>query len=400
MHRCERMGTTKGQAWLRSGLASIAWLCAGTAFAADPDVARARELVQAAQTRAPDTVAAHLELGRAYFALGQYAEAKIEFETVLRFDNLPQDLLSQVEIYNDAARQALDEKRPLTAFGYAETGVGRYRVNSTRGTDAFGGGDRRDTFYNARVGGGMNYALPNDYALDGSLDYRFRYYDNSESRNDSDLRWRFAGSRSFGDNNLAVGVRGRNSYRGDGDYRNDAGIFTDYRYRVDPDNQLTLGAEYRRRRYPEGALRDRSRTSADISGGWVHSLLDGSGSLTVTAHGGQHFATSRPDGNSSFYGATVALDFTVNNTLGWGTFAWWERDAYNIDRVHFHPDTLDNSVLLRRKDNLYEVGAYLVWEFAPTWTLRPEILWIRDQSNSVGFNYSSTEVWLNIRKGF
>lgn len=389
-----------GKSALRVLIGTMALLGAAVAFAAEPDPAQAREIVQAAETQAPDTVAAHLELGRAYFVLGQYAEAKIEFETVLRFDNLPQDLLSQVEIYNQAAKQALDEKRALTGFGYAETGVGRYRVNSTRGTDALGGGDRRDTFYNARVGGGLNYALQNGYAIDGSLDYRFRYYDNPDSRDDSDLRWRLAGSRSFGESNLAVGVRGRTSYRGDGDYRNDAGLFTDYRYRIDPDNQLTLGAEYRRRRYPEGRLRDRSRTSADASAGWVHSLLDGSGSLTVTAHGGQHFATDRPDGNSSFYGATAALDFTINNKLGWGTFAWWERDAYNVDRVHFHPDTLDNSVVLRRKDNLYEVGAYLVWEFAPSWTLRPEILWIRDQSNSVGFNYSATEFWLNVRKGF
>ncbi|MGO4394489.1 tetratricopeptide repeat protein [Variovorax sp. M-6] len=399
MSRSRRLeGASRGA--LRVFVGAMALLGAAVAFAADPDPARAREIVQAAETKAPDTVAAHLELGRAYYVLGQYAEAKIEFETVLRFDNLPQDLLSQVEIYNQAAKQALDEKRALTGFGYAETGVGRYRVNSTRGTDALGGGDRRDTFYNARVGGGLNYALQNGYAIDGSLDYRFRYYDNPDSRDDSDLRWRLAGSRSFGESNLAVGVRGRTSYRGDGDYRNDAGLFTDYRYRIDPDNQLTLGAEYRRRRYPEGRLRDRSRTSADASAGWVRSLLDGSGSLTVTAHGGQHFATDRPDGNSSFYGATVALDFTVNNKLGWGTFAWWERDAYNADRVHFHPDALDNSVVLRRKDNLYEVGAYLVWEFAPSWTLRPELLWIRDQSNSVGFNYSSTEFWLNVRKGF
>jgi hypothetical protein len=36
----------------------------------------------------------------------------------------------------------------------------------------------------------------------------------------------------------------------------------------------------------------------------------------------------------------------------------------------------------------------------PTWSLRPEILWIRDQSNSIAFNYSSTEIWLNLRKGF
>ena len=398
MSRSNRLATAYRGA-LRACM-GMALLGATAAFAADPDPARARELVQAAQAQPPSTVAAHLELGRAYYVLGQYAEAKIEFETVLRFDNLPQGLLSQVEIYNQAATQALDGKRPLTGFGYAETGIGQYRVNNTVGTNALGGGDRRDTFYNARAGGGINYALPNDYAIDATLDYRFRHYDNSDSRNDSDLRWTLAGSRSFGDSNLAVGLRGRNSYRGDGDYRNDAGLFADYRYRVDPDNQLTLGAEYRRRHYPEGRLRDRSRTSADVSAGWVHSLLDGAGSLTLTAHGGQHFATSRPDGNSSFYGATAALDFTVNSKVGWGTFVWWEHDAFNDDRIHFHPDTLDNSVLLRRKDNLYEVGAYLVWEFVPTWTLRPELLWIRDQSNSIGFNYSSTEFWLNIRKAF
>ncbi len=91
---------------------------------------------------------------------------------MLRFDNLPPDLLTQVEIYDQAARQYLDEGRRLTSFGYAELGIGRYRVNSTSDTI---GGERNDTFYNARVGGGLNYALPDNYALDASLDYRFSY---------------------------------------------------------------------------------------------------------------------------------------------------------------------------------------------------------------------------------
>ena len=71
-----------------------------------------------------------------------------------------------------------------------------------------------------------------------------------------------------------------------------------------------------------------------------------------------------------------------------------------MTNIHFHPDTVDNTVFLRRRDNLYEVGAYLVWEFVPTWSLRPELLWIRDQSNAIGFNYSSTEFWVNVRKSF
>ena len=361
---------------------------------------KARELFERSLAARPDTPAAHLALGRAYYALGRYAEAKIEFETVLRFDGLATDLLTQVEIYNEAARQSLEEGSRLTHSAFVETGIGRYRVNSTRGTDAFGGGERHNTFLNARAGGGVNYALDNGYALDANLDYRFRHHDDSDIRNDSDVRWRAAGSRAFGENNLAVGSRGRVSYRGDGQYRNDYGLFTEYRHRLDPQNQLTLGAEVRRRRYPEGPLRDRSRTTAEASIGWVHSLLEGRASFGLRGHGGYNYATSRPDGESAIFGATINFDYTFSKTLDAFLFGWWERDAFNTDRIHFHPDALDQGVVLRRKDNLYEVGAGLTWEFAKTWTLRPEVLYIRDQSNSVGFNYSSTEYWINVRKRF
>jgi len=132
----------------------------------------------------------------------------------------------------------------------------------------------------------------------------------------------------------------------------------------------------------------------------VHSLLDGRATFTLTGHGGYNYATSRPDGNSAIYGATANLDYAITNRLDGFIFGWYERDAFNTDRIHFHPDSIDETAILRRKDNLYEVGGGLVWEFAPTWTLRPEVLWIRDQSNAVNFNYSSTEVWITLRWDF
>ena len=346
----------------------------------------------------PDDIAAHLALGRAYFAAGRYAEAKIEFETVLRFDNLPPDLLTQVETYDEAARQYLEEGRKLTGFGYVELGIGRYRINSTSDTI---GGERDNTFYNARIGGGLNYALPDNYAIDASLDYRFSYQPPDDVRNDSDWRWRLAGSRAFGENNLAIGFRGRVSYRGSPSiYRNDYSLFTNYRYRIDEDNQLTLGAEVRRRRYPEGRLRERSRTTADASIGWVRSIAGGRGSFTLTGHGGYNYATSRPDGDSSVWGATANFDWTFTDRLAGFLFAWWERDNFNTDRISYHPDSIDETYILRRQDNLYEFGGGLVWEFVKTWSLRPEILYTRDQSNATGFNYASTEVWVNVRKAF
>jgi tetratricopeptide (TPR) repeat protein len=70
----------------------------------------------------PDWVAPHLGLGRAYFALGDYPQAEIEFETVLRFDNLPPDLLTQVEIYDKAAKQYLDGEKRLIGFAFVQAG--------------------------------------------------------------------------------------------------------------------------------------------------------------------------------------------------------------------------------------------------------------------------------------
>ena len=165
----------------------------------------AQALLEQSLATRPGDVEAHLALGRALFAQDKFGEARLEFETVLQFQNLPLDLLTQVETYDQAAEQYLDGER-LTRFGYAETGFGGYRTNSTRVST---GGDQDSTFFNARIGGGIDYLHDNGYAMDANLDYRFRHHDDSGVRNDSDLRWRLAGSRTLGDDNWAAGFRGR-----------------------------------------------------------------------------------------------------------------------------------------------------------------------------------------------
>jgi hypothetical protein len=93
----------------------------------------------------------------------------------------------------------------------------------------------------------LNYALSDRYALDASLDYRFRDYDNPDSRNDYS-------------------------------------VFTTCSLRLDPNNQLTFGADVRRRRYPEGRLRDRSRTTDEALAGWY-------GSSRATGRSGRRCCT-------------------------------------------------------------------------------------------------------------
>jgi tetratricopeptide (TPR) repeat protein len=352
---------------------------------------QARDAFARSLAAAPDSVAAHLGLGRAYLALGDYARAKIEFETVLRFDELPPDLQTQAEIYAEAALGYAQGKR-LLANGYGIVGYGNYRTGAT------GGGPYNDGFFAARVGGNLNYEMSDGYSLDGSLDYRFRNYDNDDRRNDSDLRWNGALSRNVGEANWVGGLRGRVSYRGNSDYRNDFGVYGNYRLRLDPDNQVGAGLEVRQRRYPTGPLRERTRNIVELSGSWTHSLLDGKASFTLSGQAGREFNTQRADGDANFFGLSPSLGFSLTKNLGGFAFVWWQNDRYNVERLGAEGDRLVG--IGTRNDNLYEVGGGLTWQFLPSWSLNPEILYIRDQSNILAANYSSTEIWITLRKDF
>jgi Tetratricopeptide repeat/Surface lipoprotein assembly modifier len=394
--------------WLRV-MAFAGLMLARTGQAAEPDLAKAEQLLkegQAAEAAAlfeqaleadPSSVGAHLGLGRALYAQGEYARARIEFESVLKFGNLPPDMQSQTEVYDQVAADYAAGKR-WQPFYYAETGVGNYRENSSSSTDIFGGAGNNDTFLPIRVGGGWSTRVSERHTFNGTLDYRFRWYDDSDRRNDSDLRWNFNLSRPVDDDNLRFGVRGRASYRGDSQYRNDWGVFADYRLGFGDSDQLTIGGEVRERRYPQGPERDRTRDIAQLTASWTHSLPNGRTSFTLGGQLTQEWATQeRPDGNASFWGVNGEVDHSFSDALD-GVF-WWSYDSESYDEER--PDfTTDPDLLLTRNDDLWHFGASLVWGFARGWSLRPTIEYNWEDSNVDALAYSSTEYWLTVRKSF
>lgn len=342
-----------------------------------------------------ESASSHLQKALAYYESGEYATAILEFETVLQLDDLPSDLHQQAEIYAGVAEEYL-AGRKLQPTGYAIIGFGNYRENST----SAGSGETDDAFLKLRGGGRLNYTLSEVSSLNGSLDYRFREYSDSDRRRDSDLRWNGSYRHRFDDNNLTAGIRGRVSYRGDGDYRNDYGVFSTYRILLDENDQLTLGAEFRRRSYPEGRLRSRSRNIAELTANWNRSLLDGKAGFSLDAFGGWENATqNRLDGNSSFYGLSPTYNFTLSDQWGGYVFFWWQHDSYNSERYSSEPPD-DVVAVDTRADDLYELGGGLTWEFGDGWSLNPEILYVEDNSNILAVNYSSTEIWLTLRYDF
>ena len=345
-----------------------------------------------------EPVADHLALGQIYLKRGEYAKAVLEFEQVLRFDNLPPDLRQQAEIYAKAARNYSEGKR-LSGFGFAETGGGLYRENRTRTTNTAGGDPARDWFWEARIGGGLGYLLGNNLSIDGNLDYHFRGYDDTDRRDDSDLRWNAALIQSLAKGSQAIGVRGGASYRGGDGYRQDYGLFINRAFAIDPNNQITLEGEIRTRAYPSGDERDNSRDIGEIWLGWTRALADGKAALTFTLNGGREWAThDRAEGDQTFYGVTVDWSMDFNERLGVFLFGLWEHNGHHEDVAEY--DEAEQLRTLTPNLDIYELGGGLTYQFAPGWSLRPEVLYIRDEGNTPFSDYSATEVWVMVRKSF
>jgi hypothetical protein len=356
----------------------------------------AAEFFRAALGNDPDQIEARLGLGRAYHGMGEYARARIEFQAVLGYDDLPPDLLGQSLAYDEAAADLADGSR-WASFLYAETGVGNYRENSSSATDIFGGAGNHDTFLPIRVGGGGT-TLVGRHTFNGTLDYRFRWYDDRDRRNDSDLRWNFNLSRPIEQDRLRFGMRGRVSYRGDGQYRNDWGAFADYRISLGERDELTLGGELRERRYPSGPLRSRTRDIAELNASWTHSSADGRTSVTLGGLLMQEWATQdRPDGDASIWGVNGGFDHVFRDDLD--AFFWWSyvNEAYDDER----PDFTDDPALLQvRNDDLWNFGGGVAWAFADGWALQPTFEYNWEDSNIPELAYSSTELWVTVRKSF
>lgn len=339
---------------------------------------------------------ARLRRGLEYFRAGAYANAVYEFEKVLRLGDLPPTPHQQAALFAAEAEAAL-RGQSLRLSGYALLGGGNYAENDTEAGDA----ELDSGFFSARTGARANYQLSPSNRLNLSLDYRFRHYGDNDRRDFHDLRWNAGVGHNADDTNVTVGVRGRASYRGDGNWRQDYGLFTQFRWAVGADDQLNFGAEVRRRDYPQGPERSRSRNIVEFSGGWNHALFDGKASISLDAAAGLENATdNRIDGDSAFYSLSSTFDYSISDRLGGYVMVWWQNDAYSIERFDNTPGGDRVPAGPARNDDLVEVGAGLTYELGGNWSINGDVLWIRDYSNLIFVNYSSTELHFTLRKDF
>jgi hypothetical protein len=97
------------------------------------------------------------------------------------------------------------------------------------------------------------------------------------------------------------------------------------------------------------------------------------------------------------WGVNGEVDHSFRDTLD--GFFWWSyvNESYDDERPDF---STDENLLRVRNDDLWNFGGGLLWGFGSGWSVRPTFEYNWEDSNIDALAYSSTELWLTVRKAF
>jgi hypothetical protein len=196
-----------------------------------------------------------------------------------------------------------------------------------------------------------------------------------------------------GANNYSLGlVLGRLYLDGQAN-RNLFGITAEWRHLLNARNQLGMFGQYSQLRYQDPAIEVNDVDQELIGLGWVHVLGDGGRSaLFGSIYGGAEQETNgRPDGDKRLGGLRLGTQMlTVNKQ----TFS----ASFGVQSSTFSEENL--AFLVKRKDILYDVNIGYTWHPVLHWSLRPQLVYSRNDSNVSIYEYTRTDISFSVRRDF
>ena len=346
---------------------------------------QARRLFERALEAEPDSLEAQLGLGRAHLALGEYGRALVELENVLFLDELPPGLQGEASTYADAAEELM-EGDALSTNAHVQLGAARYMPRD----------GNNESFARLRAGAGLNYQWSDSYSFNASVVGWHNFY--SDSGNTNSYRGRIGLNHFSGNNQTRLELTSRSRRRPSGASLNDHAASFEWRRSTDADNQLRLSAQVSQVNMPDSLVGqlDRNQRAGQLTIGIEHALAGGQAIISANALLGQEWARRGGiDGDADFHGVDAELQFTLGENTSMWLGGLWRHNRFSRLRPNDDPD-----VLVRRRDDLYELFAGLAWQLPHDWSLSPEVLYLRDRGNIASNHYTSTEFTLSLRKDF
>jgi len=351
----------------------------------------------------PNFAGARIDMGRAYFQLGDFTRAKTEFETVLT-QNPPPAARATINNYL-AAIEKQESAKKTKATGYIEAFVGHdTNVNfatsqSQIAVPALGnliftlnptGVEAPDDYLGYAFGGEVTHQITPALGVYAGADLRSRSNMTEDRFDSTSLDARAGLAMGEGANVFRFGVLG-GRYELDGKTNRDTnGINAEWRHLVNPANQLSLFGQYARFRFePTISVNDFDQSTYGAN--WLHVAKDGKGLVVASLFAGDEDAALRADGGKRFNGLRLGGQMQLNEKTELFAGLGAQFSKYQLANVAFNAT---------RDDTQYDANLGLNWHFDKAWTLRPQISYIRNSSNIVIYQFDRTDVSVTIRRDF
>lgn len=353
----------------------------------------------------PNYAAAHVDMGRAYYALGDLERAEQSF-ALARSLNAPPNALATINNYEKAIAAKRDPKR-LHLTGYAElsagtdTNVNQATSASSVAIPAFGGSftlgstslARRDGYSAATAGGEAQYVLDEKTTLYAGGDLQLRDYLKQNAYDVGSIDVRAGVAFGEGKNLYRIGG-GYNDYRLASDrYRGVATALGEWRHAFDQKTAASFSAQYNEIRYVTADQRGND-VNVVMLGAGLSRLVPGTRPVTafVGAFAGQEREErERTDGNRALGGMRLGASLAANDSLDVFASAAAQVGLYSRYNSLF---------LVRRRDAQYDLGLGANLRFAPLWSLRPQVSVTRNDSSLSIYDTLRYDVSLSLRRDF
>jgi tetratricopeptide (TPR) repeat protein len=353
----------------------------------------------------PDFAGARLDMARAYFHLGDADRAKTEFLAV-RTQNPPADAEAVIARYLDAIEQIERAKR-RTLRAYVEATLGYDSNVNNSGTQsqipipALGNLvftlnpsnlKRSDAFKSMGAGVDFSYQFQPGLGMYAGADARKRMNNHEDTFDNGSLDAR--AGMIFGEaaNQFRIGATGGRYTLDDELSRRAEGATVEWRYTLDPANQVSAFSQYSRNRFTNPATQVNSFNQSTSGVGYMRVLNEGRAALFGTYFLGKERDTEgRADGAKSFYGVRVGGQLMLRDNL----------DLFSVLSTQIGNYGRRNGVFLTtRHDEQTDFVLGANWRFASNWSLRPQLLHTRNTSSIQIYRYERTEGSLAVRRDF
>jgi hypothetical protein len=357
----------------------------------------------------PNHAAARLDMGRAYYELGDFDRARAEFASVLANDapQAARDTIARYVAAMDTRVARGGGSRGLRASGYLEASFGRdgnvnastansqlylplFGANFTLGSTST---RKADQFLTAGGGGEVLYGIAGGLSAvaGGDIRQRSNYKQDTFDSRSTDMR---LGLQHESERDWVRVSVAKNDYDLDNSqYRTTPSLSAEWRRLVTAGSLLSGYVQDSRMRYVQPAARSNSADLFVYGLGGTHTVDEASRTVAFASaqRGSERATDGRADGDRRLYGLRGGVQRALRGDADWYASVGWQKSTYEAVNAVFQE---------LRKDWQYDLTAGVSWQAREGWLVRPQFSYTRSDSKLPLYDYDRYELSVTLRRDF